>query len=754
MIRNLSEEKELVENGEKGSTRFFLSFGMSILFLGLVAGAIRFWATNGTVLLPAFRYYFFLSIPFFLVGLIRRELSSWSVLVQPGSFIVILVIYFFTDMLCRDYNLLQGPSIRGLILLFAFISYLMICKRSLIFLNLCAAAVPFLFLYGFLSYTNGQLIYSDDHPSMFFRLQMLKENFPFIPFYNPTWNAGFDNRDFFATGVLNVFFIFAPIIYLVDLIKSYNIIIGLLVFCFVPLATYIAAKVEELEHPLPAIAALLSLSSSLLWYRWCLKYGAIGFVTSMSLLPLNIVLSAKILSSSRELSSLEAVLYVLSISLMFFWSLSGLMFIPVIFLFTLFAKRIFAKRYVKGIIVAVLAINLPWMILFISASSVPKFLQMDKVGVLNREQGLKTASVSVEQDSHEIKSKTVRGGLKKTTPKNILKALREFSVKVNPLILFLGLPGYFLLRRSSTRILYILVGIWLFLLGTFGASFKPQLELDRALVVLGLFSSVPVSHVFGWALRKNKLLASSVLCGFLFAGLFSVSGVIYNRSSEQYAVSNNLLWRLSNAIKEEGGSGRTIFSGFILHDLNMGHVAPLTIFSGKPLIASTPFHSVWWYTDIIPNSYRKRGSEGIEEFFDLKNATSVVSREKKWKNYFERYPDKYKLVFSENGFRLYRRRSQGSYFFEGAGEILEQRSNGIKLRVDSESVVLKFNFLPFLRSDNCRILPEVVRGTESSQDLTVREEEIRLIRLESCVPGSIVNISAKSPFGRLFNFSR
>jgi len=65
----------------------------------------------------------------------------------------------------------------------------------------------------FISYADGRLLFSDDHPSFLYRLQLLMDEFPSIPFYNTEWNAGYSAREFFPSGVLNVFFLSAPILY-------------------------------------------------------------------------------------------------------------------------------------------------------------------------------------------------------------------------------------------------------------------------------------------------------------------------------------------------------------------------------------------------------------------------------------------------------------------------------------------------------------------------------------------------------------
>lgn len=728
-----TDDTRIPGDSTRGAGNVLVSLGTAILIFGLFSGVVRFWDTNGEVLLPSFRYAAFVGVPLFLTGLFAGGRSVFGAfpLLHPSAFIAALGVSFWTDWLCRDYSLLQGPGIRGPIIIFAGLSFLLLAQRSVIFLRASAVLAPLLLLASFISVSEGRLLYSDDHPSMLHRLQMLKEHFPAIPFYNPTWNAGFDNRDFFATGVLGIFAIFAPLIYSSDLVTSYTFIIGILIFIAVPALTYLAAKTGELADPVPSIASLVSLCTSLLWYRWSLQYGAIGFFMSASLVPLNLMLFSRLLSSSREFSFRCGLLLIVSLTLMLFWSLSAIVFLPVFLLVLFYSRRVLSKPGVKGIALAILAVNIPWMLVFLSVSSVGQFLS------LSRPAAQAKVSVAEDKDPHALSRTVVRGGAKKFSPGKAVSHMRDSSSKMNPLVLFLALPGFLMFTKRSIRTVYGVTALWLLIPGIGGPFLKPQLELDRMLVILGLISAIPTAQVIAWAVNEGRLPGASVACGYLFAGLFSVSGVAHDRSPVQFVFAEDLVWELSDAIRANGGDGRTLFSGFMLHDLGSGHLLPLTMFSGKPLIASSPFHNVWWYTDVIPPSYGRRKAEGIEEFLDLYNVTAVISRERKWRAYFDRDPAKYMPVFRKNGFSLYRRQYESSYFVKGSGSVLEQGTDYVKVRVDSPSAVIKFNYFPFLQTDRCSIL---------SEDIS---DSIHFIRLENCEPGSTVTIKAGSAFSRL-----
>jgi len=289
-----------------------------------------------------------------------------------------LGVLFFSDWLARGYNLFQGPSIRGEILLGAGITWFFLRRSFNPVVSLVALLTPFFLTWCFTDAAAGRLIFSDDHPVFQFRLESLKQNFPRIPFFNPLWNGGFDARVFFATGALNIFLPFYPIIALFDVGSVYNLIVIAIVFFLGPLATYGAARLERYPHPAPAIAAILQVTVSLMWYRWALNYGTLGFVVSASLVPLNLALTHLIFARDRELTRPLTFLAAVSFSLMICWSLAGTIFIPCVVLAAMMAPRLLRKRHVPLLAALLLGLNLPWIALFWSVSNVGSFIKAEK----------------------------------------------------------------------------------------------------------------------------------------------------------------------------------------------------------------------------------------------------------------------------------------------------------------------------------------------------------------------------------------
>ncbi|OVE80055.1 hypothetical protein BVY02_01445, partial [bacterium J17] len=326
-----------------------------------------------------------------------------------------------------------------------------------------------------------------------------------------------------------------------------------------------------------------------------------------------------------------------------------------------------------------------------------------------------------------------------------LAILRETAVSINPLLLVFLVPGLMLLPGLQRR-LFTVVFLVLFLLGTVAVPLKPQLELDRMLLLLALLSALPCS------LSISKLFSSIPLTGgrwrhsllpasvgaFLFATVFSAASVMLNRSSEMFFFSGSLTENLAKAIAEHGGVGRTVFSGFVMHDLNKGHISHLPYYTGTPMVASSHVHNLWRYKQVFPKSFIDRGDTGMDEYLDLFNATSVVAHEKPWIEYFLKRPQDFHHVWAQHRFHLFKRRAPVSgYFLEGKGKIIEQSTSGITLVPQTESLVLSFRYVPSLISSDCTIGKANI------------DQEVIFIKLDNCPVGKEVRLRSASYFSRL-----
>ena len=656
-----------------------------------------------------------------------------------------LIVLFLSTSFNRPYNLLNGPIIKGEIILFTLICFFLIIskKENLIYKFLTLSPIILLSIFLF-DGTKG-IVWSDDNPTFLYRLEALKRFFPNIPFYFTGWNAGLDARDFFATGALNIFFLAYPLIKFLDLSIHYNIILGYLLFIILPLCIFITCKILKKDFKFISIAITLGVTNSLFWYRWALKYGTLGFITSSCLAPLVFILSTKLLSKDEVLSRNEAILFVISTTLLLLWSGLGLAFIPCIIFALIFIKRVFNKKYSIKILLSLILINLPWIMIFWSASNVSNFIKSEK-SVESSAQASKSQNISssssVNNDNNlkkDFKTKVRKISLSKS-----LKNYRETFVATNPLIYVFIIPSLFLLNRSY-KFLYIATSLWLLFLGTVFAEVKPQMEFDRMLIVLGILSIIPCTESMSSILKSNNSIFRNIIkafiCSFLIVGIFATAGILRNRSLETYYHQNENIKELLKFIKETDVSGRILFAGFVLHDFGNGHIAPFPFLTGKQFIASSPFHNVWKYTDVIPREFLSNDKiikdKLLEKYLKLQNVELIIAHDRNSKEYFLKNSN-FKEIFSIDKFKIFKYlKFNNSFLLSGNTNNIKIYENKISLTPISKEIILKFNYYPFLQSSNCKITN--FRASDS----------LNFIKLYDCNVYENVTIKSKNAFLRV-----
>ncbi len=743
-------QAEVVERGALGA--FLVSLALALGGFAILRGPYIFWNVEGTGVVPSGTYLTLLAAALGCLGGAIQFVTKSRRYFSLAGFAAALPLIFFSDWLCLRYSFLQAPSVRGELICAFLLSLLLLRVRRLGFFFCWTLLASILLFHGFFSEAAGRLIFSDDHASVFYRLTLLQSQFPAIPFYSPMWNAGTDARDFFSTGIINLYLIGYPLIAFFKLEQVYNVLVATELFVVLPLSVFAAARLLQRDSLSSSLAAALSMATSLTWYRWALKYGSMGFVTSATLLPINFALAVRILDEEREVSAIEALVFVATFSLMLLWTPTGLAFLPVVAAALMRFRTHIRRRYIAAILIALFVLNLPWIAIWMRVANVYRFVATPSAGTeQNRESAFRTdeeiesrASESAPASKHDRRKG--KGKSREISASTVLQSLRHFAVNSNPILLFLGIPGLFLFAGRSRR-LFTAMTLWLIALGAVLAPIKPQLELERMLVILGLLLSIPAGSAVAELLqtaafgrpRLSLQLLASFAAAFILTGAASASAIVRNRTLDTYAFSDEVVSSMAEAISRYANNSRVLFSGFVLHELDKGHLAPLAYFTGKPLVASSPVHNTWWYTDVIPEYYRDAGPAEVENFFNYMNAGIVMAHEPFWRHYFASQPSVYKLLWEGGRFKMYRRLSNvNTYFLKGAGLMLEQRTDGVVLRVDGPEAVVKFRYFPFLEASNCEIAPYSLPG------------ELELIELKNCPVGSRVEIRARTGLHRVF----
>ncbi len=693
------------------------SVGVALLIVGVVVGDLR-------PLLPGFGPQISQASILIAAGLclapalLRRRRFQFTTTPFIATFWTLLL----SDWFARGFTLFQGPGFRGELIAAGLLSWALISQKIRINFSALLAIFACTVSIEYFRSSHGIPLLMDDCGVFFFRLELLKRFFPNIPFYYTPWDAGLDARDFFATGALNLYFLYWPLVRFFPLHESYNfIIVGAI--CVVPvISVFFASRLLELSAKASAIAGTLALASSLQWFKWGLKFGTLGFLTSAALFPLMLGLYYRLFAKDRDLSLAQACLLVIVSTLVFLWPLGSVLAAPIGVMLFFYYKRIATKRLIVPVIIALTVINAPWIMIFTKVSQVGRF-------------------VSGKESTHSAVD-YIAPASQRTTPTlaKFGSTIHDNFVGVNPLILAFAIPGVALLAALQRRML-VLACCWLLLLGIFVSPFKPQLELTRMFVVAALLASIPTAKFLESLLadpNENRLrrLSVATILGMIFITPFAATNAVRGRSMEKFQFNEFTLKNVAAFIEEHGGEGRTLFSGFVLHEFDGGHAAPLTLLTSKPIVASSFAHNQWSYKQVFPESFLNAKDAGINRYLDLMNATLVLAHEGRWIKYFDNHANDFRSIGTAGPFHGYIRLNYTpTYLLEGNAKVAYTEKS-VTVTPQTKDLTLKFRYFPFLKSSACTLSPS-------------NEGEVSLIHLTDCPIGEEVNISSVGALQRI-----
>ncbi len=638
------------------------------------------------------------------VGFLRGELFSrkfFSISAQEASLCILILV--FSDWVNRGYSLFSGPYIRAEWLAIFLLGVIFKLRSSISLFILPLAIITL--SSELLTMSQGSPISADDHGSFLYRMMLLKDEFPSIPFYMPLWNGGLDSREYFATGAIGVFMLFSPLIYLFSVPDVYTLIVTILVYFILPVSVYLGARVLKLNRSIAGCAGIFALAGSFLLYRWALSYGTLGFMLSMGLAPLNFALCYQLLAGEYRSRPWWVVVTGLSISLMLFWIPITFAFFPLV----LMAGRNLFRKEVLTLGLALLLIHLPWVTLFTQVSKVTSF---------------------VEHNTNIGKPK------KRGEDSAILLSLaRENAVSTNPAIL-LAVPGVMLLPRVGLPLGVTLV--YLFVVGLVGPLFKPGLELERFLVVGVVFSSLPLGVALHHLLsnQRRRTVHALGVVGFatVIVGLLGAGTFARDRSVERLWFEDAKANDLVKVFQDLKPQGRVLFTGFILHEFAKGHIAPLPLLAPGEYIAKSPFHDTWRYEQSIPAEFMP---DRITDYLDMMNVEFLAAHEPRWREYLRNNPESFSYVTKGSSFLIYRyTKFKNSWTSQGSAKRTGIQRNSISFTINDDDVVLRYRYFPFLKAEGCTLSAEKVF------------ENMSFIRVKGCA-GKNISISSINPYQRL-----
>lgn len=714
-----------------------LSLSLSLVILLLTGGDIRLWDRQGLVIIPYSKKVVAL--------LLLLSAGIWFILrkqkvpraFKPIHAVIPILFLTVSAWLDDDYSLFRVPSVRGELILAAIAAWCLIPGLSLRKFKVATFLLFLLVTVSALKEFSQGILISDDHATFIMRINLLKSNLPFIPFFSPLWNGGFDARDFFATGALGFFFLFSPLFYLFEIEKVYNFAVLTLLLAIVPAISAVATKFLSRSRYAPYLAALLSIAPSLVWYRWALKYGTMGFVTSYALFPLAFFLLARIFWQKKECGTACYIWCFVVVTLMLFWSPSGIALVPLLVLSMWRLPSTLRSPRKLLLVAALVIVNGIWIAQFLKVSRVATFLETPATSSVTKPQ-LPASSGSYHAQGSTFRHK--RSELKFDT---LVGKLRELSRPLNPLVVFVGVVGLLALR-SPYKVPLAATIMWLTVLAVAGPSVMPQLELDRMILLASGLLILITAHLLSRTLvlckrkpSKGLLCIGSIALAYVLTGPFIAGSIFSNRTIEQYSFLSSETAGLVDAIKQSSPDGRVFFSGFLLHEFDGGHLAPLAIWTQRPLLAYSYAHNMWRRENMIDQEFIERGSDGIEEFLDLFTVQTVIAHEKPWIDHLKGHPELYEYLSSHGIFKVFaRKKFKHNYFIEGSGTILEQTDRSVRFVTDTLNSVIKFRYFPFLKAETCRIEPYPISRQHT------------FIRLSDCPVQKEIVLQSISPLQR------
>ncbi len=526
--------------------------------------------------------------------------------------------------------------------------------------------------YALLSVTRGAALYRDDHPSFIFRLWEFARTFPSLVNYIPYWNAGVVHFTGVTSGILALGLAFWPLWAWLPVEQVYTWVVA---FCFIGLAPLSAAfslRAMGAGRSAAAIAGLLTLCSCRQFFLWSLHYGTVGAgLASVFVLPFIACLYRVIVLGKTTWR--EAAGLVVSACFMGAWApcaVGGVLTVPGMLLFARrWTWRKLALIAACGVIVCLFFANSLWA-LYSQGNELMGHVMVKHVAAA------KPAAAEL----------FVSGW----------RALLSHFYEMNPVLLFFGVLGVFVLpnRRQAIWLAPVIIG--LLVLTGWGEIWKPNLQLRRMAILLAFVAVAPAALALDriFATRSRALAwARSLVPALLILTGLNAFRIYRNQWPAQYVTIGPMVNDLVAWVKAEvPEGGRVAFAGKIVHFVGRGHVAPLPMFTGREMMSCDYYHFPHGMSEYVfpPRSFCN-SQEDVFRYFDLFNVTHVMTYHRSWQAFFRERPGCYEECADFQGLAAFRIKRSASLFEKGNGKV-QADFNRLDVVLDSgeEEAVLRY----------------------------------------------------------------
>ncbi len=637
------------------------------------------------------------AVPFLLAGALALFLmrSREHPLAPPGAawaLAAALLLYLFSDYAAYKWFFWISVPYRNLLVKAAllFTPFFLLRRRPVpasAVLVLLVAAEAWL-TWRFMETTGGAPLQRDDHPSFFYRLQLLRETYPQIISYDPRWNGGRIASELLQTGILTVAPFFLPLGRLLSSVPMDRLYTPFLAFLFhwlFPWLFYLGLRLFGADRPTALWGGLLSLYPNRYFFINLLPWGVFPSLLAMGLIvPAGGALYR--ITVLRDRGWAAPLVLALSLLLASFWPASFFTFLPLGIIALAALPRLDRAALLRlGGAVALFALLVsPWLMSLLASGELTKFSALE-------------AARSPQLDWSKVA--------------NNLEHLNY----VSPLLLVFGLPGALALPDRRLRRWILFFSLLHLPLLAFGNEFRAQYQFLRLVNALSFVYLVPsafwLGRIFAADHRRDAPLRALALAS-VFLTVVAAAHIWSNRGLERYTVRGAMERDLVSFIETDvPPSARLFWAGKTMHGFGSGHVAPLPYLTGRMMMASDFYHfhinEMGGTYDLVPPFYLKgEGSvERTERWFDHWNVSHVSSVEGRWIRYFDDHPELYELAWEHRDgdfwVLVYRRRAFRDSLFETGSGTVDLLPGRIRVTLDDtqRGSVLRFRWLEGLATE-------------------------------------------------------
>lgn len=535
----------------------------------------------------------------------------------------------------------------------------------------------------FLKSTGGLPLYNDDHASFLFRLWEYSQTGLQLINYNPYWNAGLVESHYTQSGTPAL----GPLIWLmqfwfqVDQVYSPALLV---VFVgIVPFLAVFSLRAMRSSWSAVFIAGLLAVGVSQTYFLWLFNYGtAPACLASTFILPVSACLFRVMLLDRREWWL--GVCLVLSGYYLLLWPPGSVMLLALALSFVV-NIRMWSWGKIRFLLICagfVLLLNFRRFIVLLI-----------ELGIFGTSSPAATTTAAGGDPLFTLA--LLKGGW---------GTLVDYLRLGQPLLIFLGIGGVWVIARSSVRRWFLPIILGLMVLTGWGAWTCSALQLHRIAIPLFFAAIVPASLMASELLQsRNARLAllRAALVAFLAVSGWNTARLFGNEGRARYVTIPPEISAMARWLgTDDADGGRVLFAGCTLHGY-CGHVACLPYLAGREMMACDYYHfglgSVEY--NYPPRAWRT-SPENIARFMELYNVTTLSTICDEHMAFFRAHPEQYREVrsFGEDGGRpCFKVLRPSAWFLENDGRVSATFNRiRVSLRHGDRPAVIKYNWHPAL----------------------------------------------------------